>query len=104
MPGHPWCAGDTIYEACVVCLLSSIGSRTLWGFLWGDAPGFRGIAVTQPECTGDLSAPRKYWLGNRPTGKEKGRGTLQTSALPLGYGAEELMPAEVSDSNCSATP
>jgi hypothetical protein len=34
-----------------------------------------------------VPAPRMDYLGHPGTGQEKGRGTLQTSALPLGYGA-----------------
>ncbi len=43
--------------------------------------------MTQPERRGTLSATLTYYLGHSGTEKEKGRGTLQTSALPLGYGA-----------------
>jgi hypothetical protein len=35
-----------------------------------------------------VPAPQMDYLGHPGTGQEKGRGTLQTSALPLGYGAE----------------
>jgi len=34
-----------------------------------------------------VPAPQMDYLGHPGTGQEKGRGTLQTSALPLGYGA-----------------
>ncbi len=35
-----------------------------------------------------VPAPQMDYLGHPGTEQEKGRGTLQTSALPLGYGAE----------------
>jgi hypothetical protein len=44
--------------------------------------------MTDPEKRWKVSAPHGDYLGHRLTGQEKGRGTLQTSALPLGYGAE----------------
>src|SRR2546426_10713399 len=43
---------------------------------------------SHPEGCWTLSAIPRYYLGHPRTKKEKGRGTLQTSALPLGYGAE----------------
>jgi len=52
--------------------------------------------VTYPEMHSTVSAADGYHLGHRRTQKEKGRGTLQTSALPLGYGAELVMQQPIS--------
>ena len=51
------------------------------------AHGLRTTSLTHAERTETLSAPCNDYLGPPRTEKEKGRGTLQTSALPLGYGA-----------------
>src|SRR5439155_21208195 len=51
------------------------------------AHGIRTTSMTPPERRWCLSVYHTYYLGHRRTEKEKGRGTLQTSALPVGYGA-----------------
>ena len=43
--------------------------------------------MTDPEIPPTVSPPHGYHFGHPETQKEEGRGTLQTSALPLGYGA-----------------
>ncbi len=50
--------------------------------------------MTDGEMRWTLSAPPGYQLGHPWTRKEKGRGTLQTSAVPLGYGAVGLENGE----------
>ena len=67
----------------------------LWVELWVAAPGFLCTSLTQQDEPESVRAPYSYHLGNRPTGKETSRGTLQTSALPLGYGAGRVKPGEM---------
>ncbi len=52
----------------------------LWAKLWVDAPEFLLTTVTQRDERELVTAPQRYQLGNRGMQKEKGRGTLQTSA------------------------
>src|SRR2546422_2977739 len=47
--------------------------------------------MTDRETLATVSRSHDDYLGHRGTEKEKGRGTLQTSALPLGYGAGEVI-------------
>src|SRR2546426_8042077 len=47
--------------------------------------------MTDRETLATVSRSHDDYLGHRGTEKEKGRGTLQTSALPLGYGAGEFI-------------
>src|SRR2546427_11858072 len=42
--------------------------------------------MTDRETLATVSRSHDDYLGHPGTEKEKGRGTLQTSALPLGYG------------------
>jgi len=43
--------------------------------------------MTDPEIPPTLSPPHGYHFGHPETQKEEGKSPLQTSALPLGYGA-----------------
>src|SRR3990172_2819025 len=55
--------------------------------LVADRAGKGGRARIRAERSGSDKSKQRQRLGLRRTGQEKGRGPLQTSALPLGYGA-----------------
>src|SRR3989442_11766014 len=51
--------------------------------------------MTTPERPDFISATHQDHLGHTRAEQEKGRGTLQTSALPLGYGAGRNVRSQV---------
>ena len=56
----------------------------LLAFLLAVTGGLRWTVMTDRETLATVSRSHDDYLGHRGTEKEKGRGTLQTSALPLG--------------------
>src|SRR2546426_3033255 len=59
----------------------------LWGFLWVDTAGFERTLATRRDLAVSLRRLGATCWGDRRTGTEEDGPILQTSALPLGYGA-----------------
>src|SRR2546426_11948605 len=59
----------------------------LWGFLWVDTAGFERTLATRRDLAVSLRRLGATCWGDRRTGTDEDGPILQTSALPLGYGA-----------------